>query len=127
LHHDGRRFFLMSFLNQLQQLVDNIETEEGDSFQKTRHLAFLANMKSKLDTLAFLFIIGPFVLNEPTSYNHYTDVLCEIIRSIEIHQSNNQKSVLCRNGDDDFFMDVSCTLKKICVDISMNEDIMKIS
>jgi len=113
----------MSFLNQLQDLVEKIEEEEARSLLKIRHLALLANIKNKIDGLVFLFIMGPFVLNDSTSYNYYTDVLCEIIRSIELNQN-------CKAGqheDYDFFLDISCVLKKICVDISMNEDIMSIS
>jgi len=109
----------MSFLNQLQDLVENIEKEEARSLSKIRHLALLANIKNKIDGLAFLFIMGPFVLNDSTSYNYYNDVLCEIIRSIEV----------CSKPDcveHDFFLEISCILKKICVDISTNEDIMNI-
>ena len=117
----------MSFLNQLQDLVDNIEKEEARSLLKIRHLALLANIKHKIDGLAFLFIMGPFVLNDSTSYNYYTDVLCEIIRSIELNQNSKPHCMVCQNEDYDFFLDISCILKKICVDISMNEDIMNIS
>jgi len=113
----------MSLLTQLQDLVENIEKEEARSLLKTRHLALLENIKNKIDSLAFLFIIGPFVFNDSTSYNYYTDVLCEIIRSIEL----NHNCKASQNEDYDFFLDVSCVLKKMCVDISMNEDIMNIS
>jgi len=106
----------MSFLNQLQDLVENIEKEEARSLLKIRHLALLANMKNTIDCLAFLFIMGPFVLNDSTSYNYYT----EIIRSIEVCSKPH-----CM--DHDFFLDISCILKQICVDISMKEDIMNIS
>jgi len=117
----------MSLLTQLQDLVENIEKEEARSLLKTRHLALLANIKHKIDGLAFLFIMGPFVLNDSTSYNYYTGILCEIIRSIEVNQSSKPHCMISQNEDYEFFLDISCNLKKLCVDISMNEDIMKIS
>ena len=119
-------FGIVSYISSLR-LVEIIKNEEARSLCRLKHVAFLVNLKGKLDNLAFFFILGPLVFNQPTSYNCYTDALCEMIRSIEISQCSTPQSQPISEEDYDFFLDISRMLKNICVDVSMDEDIMNIS
>ena len=50
-----------------------------------------------------------------------------MIRSIEINQCSTPQSQPISEEDYDFFLDISRMLKNVCVDVSMDEDIMNIS
>jgi len=115
------------FLGQLTELANLIERGKLRCNEENQNrLFFLTEIEDKIDNLAFLFILGPFVQNQHSSYMHYISFMCDIIRSIEIHQKKNNKPKKNHEEEIELFLDISCMLKTICNELSLNTEIMKI-
>jgi len=115
------------FLGQLTELANLIERGKLCCNEENQgQLFFLTEIEDKIDNLAFLFVLGPFVQNQHTSYTHHIDFLCDIIRSIELHQKKSIQTKQNQQEEIELFLDISCMLKKMCKEISLNSEIMKI-
>jgi len=117
----------MIFLAQLTELANLIEKGKLRYNEENPGILFFLNeIGDKIDNLVCLFVLGPFVQNQYSSYTHYISFLCDIIRNIELYQKKSKTSKKIKEDEIELFLDISCMLKKICNEISLNTEIMKI-
>jgi len=120
----------MVFLSRLQDMATLIDTDMAScKDSQKKHRAFVRTVSSKLDNLAFAFLLGPFVFNQTASYSYYVEILCEILCSIEVHKEyfHNTSKEKISEKNVDFFFDLSHLIKTLCTEIHSAPEIMSIA
>jgi len=78
----------MTVLSTLDSLCDKITTQQGvGAVPHGRDNAFMDILLESIDSLAYAFLIVPFLYNSQDRLQHISNMFCDIIKSIDQHTS----------------------------------------
>ena len=82
----------MTVLSTLDSLCDKITTQQGvGAVPHGRDNAFMDILLESIDSLAYAFLIVPFLYNSQDRLQHISIMFCDIIKSIDKHASQKTK------------------------------------
>jgi hypothetical protein len=117
----------MDFLRRLEEIVTVIDTEiKTCPSNYKKHRQFALHISEKIDYVAYMFLLGPFIFNQTAAYSYYINLICDITCSIGSHQEYYQKSATEELSveNSDFLLGVCCLLDKLCIDIHEYPEVM---
>lgn len=78
----------MTVLSTLGSLCDKITTQQGaGAVPHGRDNAFMDILLESIDSLAYVFLMVPFLYNSQDRLQHISNMFCDIIKSIDQHTS----------------------------------------